>query len=174
MPPTMRGLLEGIDMPNIIMADPKGERVYFNGDGICYAEKMDIAVQVNPQRIPRYSYCQNLKEISIDSTIRSSISGEGHYGNNPNLEKATIKPFTNLAHYDFSNCAKLKEVQLGDVGAPISSVALYTFYQCIQADLTITIYVADETAIPLTNSPFGATNATIIYRSSTTGEVRTE
>lgn len=162
-------------MPNnIIMADPKGERVYFNRDGLCYTEKMNIAVQVNPQRIPKYAYCQNLKEISIDSTVRYPTSGEGNYRNNPNLEKATIKPFTTFGHYVFANCVKLKEVQLGDVGAPISSVAKYTFDNCIQADLAITIYVADETAIPLASSPFGATNATIIYRSSTTGEVRTE
>lgn len=162
-------------MPNnIIMADPKGERVYFNSDGLCYTEKMDIAVQVNPQRIPKYAYCQNLKEISIDSTVRVSIASDSHYRANPNLEKAIIKPFTNFAHYDFADCVKLKEVQLGDVGAPISSLTSLTFYHCIQADLTITIYVADETAIPLANSPFGATNATIIYRSSTTGEVRTE
>lgn len=162
-------------MPNnIIMADPKGEKVYFNSDGLCYTEKMDIAVQVNPQRIPKYAYCQNLKEISIDSTVRKSTASEGLYRNNPNLEKATIKPFSTFAHYDFANCVKLKEVQLGDVGAPISSVSSLTFDNCRQADLTITIYVADETAIPLNGSPFGATNATIIYRSSTTGEVRTE
>ena len=162
-------------MPNnIIMADPKGERVYFNSDGLCYTEKMNIAVQVNPQRIPKYAYCQNLKEISIDSTVRYPIAGDGHYRNNPNLEKATIKPFTTIAHYDFASCTKLKEVQLGDVGAPISGLGQYAFSLCKQADLTITIYVADETAIPLAGSPFGATNATIIYRSSTTGEVRTE
>ena len=58
-------------------------------------------------------------------------------------------------------CTGLKTVQLGSEGHPVTSLTNKTFNGCTQAGLTITIYTSDGNA--LANSPFGATNATIVY-----------
>ena len=74
----------------------------------------------------------------------------------------------------FGYCTGLKNVQLGSVGysAYPTSDNIYTAFQMDnQTDLTITIYVPDDATLPIKGSPWGATNATIVYRSTTTGEV---
>lgn len=65
----------------------------------------------------------------------------------------------------------ITSVQIGSVGYPVTSVDSNAFRDCTQSGLTITLYVADDATLPLTGSPFGATNATIVYKSATTGEV---
>lgn len=78
-------------------------------------------------------------------------------------------------HYTFRFCTGLKEVQMGSVGYPVTNIALYTFGGCTQSDLTIVVYVDAESIADIPTdvtigAPWGATNATIIYRSATTGE----
>lgn len=83
----------------------------------------------------------------------------------------------------FGNCTKLSNAVFGSVGYPISdfsnSGAQYqAFRYCTQNNFTITLYVdaVDLASIPAAvtgKAPWGATNATIVYRNSTTGEVIT-
>lgn len=82
------------------------------------------------------------------------------------------------AYRVFRDIRSLKTVILGSVGHPVTNFGgLYRFFSgCTQNDLTITIYVnaASVSGIdPAVNAlaPWGAANATIIYRSSVTGEV---
>lgn len=74
----------------------------------------------------------------------------------------------------FRGCTSLKNVQFGSIGHsayPTGESTRSPFAMCKQADLTITIYVPDDAELPIANQPWGATNATIVYRSVTTGEV---
>ena len=61
----------------------------------------------------------------------------------------------------FYGCIALQTVQLGSEGNPVASLGGYTFNQCTQSGLTITIYTNGGAA--LSGSPWGATNATIVY-----------
>lgn len=95
------------------------------------------------------------------------------------LETLSLPKVQYTGHYWARDAKKLKTVQLGSVGYPATSLAVYTFYRDTQADLTISVYVDANTIADILESvtssaPWGATNATIIYRNSTTGEVITE
>lgn len=75
-------------------------------------------------------------------------------------------------------CTELKSVQLGSIGYPVTSIDALAFEGCSNEKITFTIYVASTTLALIPrgvagNSPFGAVNATIIYKNSTTGEVIT-
>lgn len=76
----------------------------------------------------------------------------------------------------FSGCTALELVQLGSLGNPISKISdTSMFKDCTQA-LNIEVYVSADSiaAIPAdvtSKAPWGATNATITYKSSVTGEV---
>lgn len=60
-----------------------------------------------------------------------------------------------------NGCTSLTNVVLGSVGNPVTSLASFTFMNCTQAGLTITIYTTGGAS--LANEPWGATNAEIIY-----------
>ncbi len=77
-----------------------------------------------------------------------------------------------FGHYVFRGNTALEKVQLGSIGHPVNGMALYTFSKCT-SPFILTIFVDDNATIPLDGSPFDAKNATIIYRSATTGEVLT-
>lgn len=90
---------------------------------------------------------------------------------------------TSYIEYFLGECTALKTATFGSVGYPITSFG-YTSYAhklftgTTQSSLTITLYVdalalADIPAEITTYAPWGATNATIVYRNSTTGEVIT-
>ena len=68
------------------------------------------------------------------------------------------------------NNTALQTVQLGSVGFPVTALNVAVFTNCTQLGLTITIYVTPG-AQPLASSPWGATNATIVYRSAVDGSV---
>lgn len=75
-----------------------------------------------------------------------------------------------------TNCTSLKNVSFGAVGRPVTLIGNYVFLYDTQSDLTITIYVNATTLAEIPTavtqySPWGATNGTIIYRNSTTGEI---
>ena len=61
----------------------------------------------------------------------------------------------------FPNCTNLTSVQLGSEGHAVTAIANYMFLNCTQSGLTITVYTADGNAI--SGSPWGATNATIVW-----------
>ncbi len=91
------------------------------------------------------------------------------------LRSIRIGKFISAGAYVFSGTGpQLRHVVLGGVGeSGATTMHPYAFKGLTQKELTIEVYVADETAIPLANQPWGAANAAIIYRSTTTGEERT-
>ena len=81
------------------------------------------------------------------------------------------------AHNMFGSCTALETAQVGGIGNPVQNMSGSPFQACTQTGLTITVYTTAETLANLpstiSGAPWGATNATIIYRNSTTGEVLT-
>lgn len=72
----------------------------------------------------------------------------------------------------FTNCSSLVTVQFGSVGHSVTSMPTTSnIFTSSTSHFTFTIYVNDDVELPLPYQPWGATNATIIYRSATTGEV---
>ena len=61
----------------------------------------------------------------------------------------------------FRKCTNLTSVTLGSEGHPVTSIDSQAFSQCTQADLTITVYTSDGNSIA--GSPWGASNATIVW-----------
>lgn len=122
----------------------------------------------------RWDRCSEMEEATI-AGVTNVQGGQNQriLSRCAKLRKVVLPNLNKSSTYVCSSCPSLQEVQLGSIGYPVSELSDYTAANNEQSDLTITIYVADNTAIPLAYSPFGATNATIIYRSSTTGEVRT-
>lgn len=64
----------------------------------------------------------------------------------------------------FNGCTSLSSVTLGSTGHPVNSIHTKTFKNCTQSGLTITIYTTNGTS--LSGSPWGATNATIVYETA--------
>lgn len=157
------------------------ETYYMTKYGVFYPPNIDIKLgETNPNNQPRNLYN------SADHLVSARVAGiTAIYGGaNPN-------PFSNSSivtlelpslqsnnTYIAAHCEKLQTVILGSVGVAVSSVYGRAFRDCTNPNLTITIYVDAATLADIPeavsgNSPFGAVNATIIYRNSTTGEVIT-
>lgn len=87
----------------------------------------------------------------------------------------TIGPFN--GSQIFNGCTSLQTVQIGSIGKPFTGTAVTaTHFSGLSALETITMFVNAATYedIPAnikTNAPFGAPNATVVYKNSTTGEV---
>lgn len=154
------------------------QELYMSIFGALYKENMsiDIGEAITASKANaftrRYANCDKLKTLEVDGELSQGSTTEV-FAHCTSLETAVVKNFTVFGHYWFKNCTKLKTVQLGSIGVPVTSISIYAFMSCTQSDLTIDIYVNDDAALPLADSPFGATNATITYRSVTTGEVIT-
>lgn len=77
----------------------------------------------------------------------------------------------------FSGCTSLQSVQIGSMGKPFTGTTVTaTHFNGLSALETITMFVNATTYedIPSNiknNAPFGAPNADVIYKNSTTGEV---
>ena len=82
-----------------------------------------------------------------------------------NLPKIqTIAGGNRAAGGAFSNNTNIQSVTLGSPGNPVSSISSYTFGNDTQAGLTITVYTTGGAS--LSGSPWGATNATIVYETA--------
>lgn len=96
------------------------------------------------------------------------------------LETLLLPKLQYGGHYWARYARGLKTVQLGSIGYPVSGgLASLIFTGCTQSDVTIAVYVDADTLADIPtgvsgSAPWGATNATIVYRNSTTGEVLTE
>lgn len=157
------------------------ETYYMTKYGVWYPPNIDIEINGFKQyEMPSnlYRYADHLVSARVVGV--TSIQG----GANPNpfadssivtLELPSLQSDnTNIAN----RCEKLQTVILGSVGVAVNSVYDRAFGGCTNPNLTITIYVdaatlADIPAAVSGSSPFGAVNATIIYKNSTTGEVIT-
>lgn len=156
--------------------------VYYTRRGVCYVPNMIIephdGIYNGSGFGSMYERATELETVEIPR-IESNSSVASTFAYCSKLKRAIIPKITIYGHYWFRSCTSLEEVQLGSIGYPVTSIAVYTFYQVTQSTLTITIYVnansLSEIPTAITNnSPHGATNATIIYRNSTTGNVISE
>lgn len=162
-----------------LMMSPNGEKLYYEPrTGAFYPKKLDITI-TNQKRLclaHRYAYCSELEE----ATLRGYVDLSANWGNNcfddcPILRKLYVPGFADSNSYIAANCPMLEVVELGSLGHPVSSLYMGAFTgsgKSVTGEKSITVYVADTTAIPLANAPWGLTGAIVIYRSSTTGEIR--
>lgn len=118
--------------------------------------------------------CTSLTEINLPNlTVMSDYgSGCGDFFNCTSLRNVTLPKLQyterrtsgSVASGTFTNCTSLQNVTLGSEGHAVTG--LYggnggMFSGCTQSGLTITIYTTGGAAI--SGSPWGATNATIVY-----------
>lgn len=156
----------------------------FTKYGFAYWENMDISLP-NGALIANMFSSSNTPGVTGIKTIRmhnnglvasESINKQNVCKGCTGLTSASIECIQNYGHYWFQDCSNLKTVQLGSIDVPVVKVLSLTFAGCTQSDLTITVYVnaatiADIITDVISTAPWGATNATIVYKSSTTGEV---
>lgn len=96
------------------------------------------------------------------------------------VQRAYFPKLKTTTSYVADNCPNLVDLVFGGIGYAVKSLYSRTLYGSTNnPDLVITVYVDALTLadIPTTvtgSLPGSATNATIIYRNSTTGEVITE
>ncbi|MBO4543243.1 MAG: hypothetical protein J5725_08705 [Bacteroidales bacterium] len=126
----------------------------------------------------RWSYCDELEEVTVRGLTGIGTANNYIVRNCQKLKKLILPDVGgNNNSYITTNNPALEEVQLGSVGHYMEKMYGNAFSGCTSA-FTLTIYVnaaslANVTTNITSSSPFGATNATIVYRSSTTGEVLT-
>jgi hypothetical protein len=151
--------------------------VYESLDGNFYmVDTVVTASRLNTSTKLYFTYCEHMKSFSAPNWNFNSISQGYQIAFNDNLETLLLPKYQSVGHYSLQSNLKLKTCQLGSVGYPVSSIGSLTFRNMTQQDLTITVYVdassiADVPDNVKKSAPWGATNATIIYRSSTTGEI---
>lgn len=120
-----------------------------------------------------YYQCANLESVILPNC--QSIGGTWCFSENPNLKTAKLGRVADVPAATCRECPRLETLEIGSIGNPVSSIAPAAFYNPGVA-FTITIYVngtvlADIPEAVSSTAPWGAPNATIIYRSTTTGEV---
>lgn len=156
-----------------------GEKIYYTRYGACYTPNMVIEPTdgvYNASNLgSRYQYADYLETVEIPNIVLSS-SVSNVFAFCTKLRKAKTPKITNYGHYWFRNCKVMEEAQLGSIGYPVTSMTTLVFSGDTQNNLTITIYVDAATLSEIaknvaSNAPFGATQATIVYRNSTTGEI---
>ena len=157
------------------------ETYYMTKYGVWYPPNIDIEINdFNVHAMPSNLY--NSADHIVSARLAGVTSIQGGANANPfshssiiTLELPSLRSDNT---YIAGNCEKLQTVTLGSVGVAVSSIYGRAFRNCTNPNLIITIYVdaatlADIPADVSGNSPFGAVNATIIYKNSTTGEVIT-
>ena len=157
------------------------ETYYMTKYGVWYPPNIDIKLNnFNAHAMPQNLY--NSADHLVSARLAGVTNIQGGANANPfshssivTLELPSLKSNNT---YIADDCKKLQTVILGSVGVAVNSVYGRAFRDCTNSNLTITIYVdaatlADIPTAVSGNSPFGAVNATIIYKNSTTGEVIT-
>ena len=161
-----------------------GDVIFYTPQGSGYKANTELSVvQVLPAM---YHAAIELVSLKLTNWNPTSASNLGLWaGSLTNFIRRCSKLTTlNLPRAQYltkqfcRECIELKSVQLGSIGYPVTSIDALAFDGCGNEEITFTIYVnaatlADIPAAVSGNSPFGAVNATIIYRNSTTSEVIT-
>lgn len=167
-----------------IMADEisgieAGGEVKYATDGKIYVENVIVPDTVTT--LPQNCYAiAGIKSIYAPEVTK--LGGHYCFGNVWNSLQALICPKLTAWGESIYWCrgGDLHEVQAGSIEHPVTQMASKIGFDVNKnTDLVITIYVDADTIadVPTDISdyqPFGATNATIVYRNSTTGEVIAE
>ena len=171
-PSQMADAVRGIESGGEIFKTPYGvmyTSIYDTG------ECREIGAVGAPSNILRYA------DKLVEATIRWTKAQGGHNADmvsESSIQRLYMPILKTTNTYVARKCLYLEIAILGSIGNSVTMLSGYTFNGCTQDFLTITIYVDAETLADIstditTNAPWGATNATIIYRNSTTGEVIT-
>ena len=161
-----------------------GDVIFYTPQGSGYKANTELSVvQVLPAM---YNAATELVSLKLTNWNPTSNSNLGLWSGNlrnftqlcSKLTTVTLPKAQYLTKYFCHECTALNTVQLGSIGYPVTSIDALAFDGCSNEGITFTIYVdaatlADIPAAVSGNSPFGAVNATIIYKNSTTGEVIT-
>lgn len=158
--------------------------MFYTPQGSGYKANTDLSVvQVLPAMYNSATELVSLKLTNWNPTTSTSLglwagSLASFMRGCSKLTTVTLPKAQYLTKYFCRECTALNAVQLGSIGYPVTSIDALAFDGCSNEEITFTIYVDATTmdGIPAAvsgNSPFGAVNATIIYKNSTTGEVIT-
>lgn len=161
-----------------------GDVIFYTPQGNGYKANTELSVvQVLPAMYNAATELVSLKLTNWNPTSTSSLGlWSGSLTNFirgcSKLTTVTLPKAQYLTKYFCRECTALNAVQLGSIGYPVTSIDALAFDGCSNEELSFTIYVDATTmdGIPAAvsgSSPFGAVNATIIYKNSTTGEVIT-
>ena len=77
---------------------------------------------------------------------------------------------TGYSGYQFNGCTNLEDITLGSRDKPVSAIGQWTFQNAKKDNLIIKIYVGSN--VTTLGDGFGATNATMEYYDSTTGNLK--
>lgn len=161
-----------------------GDVIFYTPQGSGYKANTELSVvQVLPAM---YNAATELVSLKLTNWNPTSNSNLGLWAGSlrnfiqlcSKLTTVTLPKAQYLTKHFCRECTALNTVQLGSIGYPVTSIDALAFDGCSNEGLTITIYVNANEILVIPrgvagNSPFGAVNATIIYRNSTTGEVIT-
>lgn len=154
-----------------------GTQYYMAKSGFLYSANMEYT-EVTSLEGYAYSYANNL--VSVHFPNCNYVGGAWAFSYCPNLKSSKFEQLTSVPNAFCRSITSLETMEFGSAGHPVTSIRSTSFYGDTQRGLTITVFVnastlADAQAISDvgTTAPWGATNATIIYKSSTTGEVLT-
>lgn len=175
----------------ISYTSPGGGTLYYTSNGVAYMPYMDMP-KLWLGKTEMYRDAVELVSVTCgDTRLLGGSAGNGAnsmFKGCTKLETVTM-PYIQGAASSwvdniFMDCTSLKTASFGSVGYPISQFnntsnsTLKVFRNDTQNDLTITLFVdasvlADIPSAVTQYAPWGATNATVVYRNSTTGEVIT-
>lgn len=169
------------------------------GSGFSKVEKVNLKSNQSVLGTGAFFYLPNLKEITGVENVTTIGTAGNTYGIFANtaitdvvfpkltavlssffagctsLKTANFPSATNISggsRAPFNNCTALTSVQLGSIGHAVTNVDNQAFNGCTQAGLTITVFcTAAYSNTALANIRAKATNATIIIKDSTTGDV---
>lgn len=177
VPTTDGGEAEFLDVDE---APETGDTVYESPSGAFY-KKNTVVESASAEVILQAMFrgASHLESIEAPN-FTGELSGYYLFAQCPNLKRAILPKISGAIktymcfrkNEDNVGGQSLEEIQLGSVGYPITSFQYELGSGIGQLTPTVTIYVADETTLPMEKHPFGFTNGTIVYRSSVSGEIR--
>lgn len=158
------------------------ETYYMTKYGVFYPPNIDIEIESFTQeqnQMPSklYRYTDHLVSARFAGLAIIDYNNDNVFSDS-SIVTLELPSLQINSSYIAARCKKLQTVILGSVGVAVSRVYYLAFRNTTNPNLTITIYVDAATLADIPeavsgSSPFGAVNATIIYKNSTTGEVIT-
>ena len=161
-----------------IEAGGGGEEWFYSDNGLPYKRNMEFIGDYTGKKMeltwgnPKY-----LESVDFGTfTLMDELKMRGEFLSLKHINAPRITVFQRC--FWFSNNPNMESVTLGSIGYPVTEISTGCFFYGV-GNAIITVYV-DATALANIvskvsgSSPWGAKNATIIYRNSTTGEVITE
>lgn len=183
---------EGVDGFDRVTVEVEGQSapLYIAPSGAMYTPIYANDPNNIPTSVYRYSTnllrgAEHLEEATFYGWANIiSTRNNNPVGNNPILRKLHLPNFratglgvaSNNSYIVEESCSELVDVTLGGIGDPVvGTMYANALKGCTNSDAVITVYVDYATLAEAqafhSNAPWGATNATIVYRNSTTGEV---